>query len=454
MTIKREKMNNSGETVAIASLGCAKNLVNTEQMLFLLKEAGYQIIDYDAGSEGDGCGHDVKTDIVVINTCGFIEGAKTEAIDTILEFARAKDEGKVKRIIVTGCLPERYKEEILTQLPEIDAVVGTGSFDCIVSAVKGEGVEFFGNINSPVSETKRIITGSSVSAYIKIAEGCDNRCAYCVIPDIRGYYRSREIEKVIDEAQNLADKGYKELILVAQDLTRYGLDRYKKRILPELLLRLCDIQNLDWIRLHYLYPDDIDQHLIDVIAKYDKILKYIDMPIQHINDDILRKMNRRGTGAEIRTLIAKLRSDIPGVVIRTSLITGLPGENNREFEELCDFLRETRIERAGVFAYSAEEGTPAAKMRRPDETITTRRVELLTDIQAEVMDTFSKSRIDDVTPVLIEERAGDVYYGRSYAESPGIDGLITVTGKGISLFDIINVRITGVIDGEPYGVKV
>ena len=382
-----------------------------------------------------------------------LENAKIEAIETILEFALAKSTGRIKKIVVTGCLPQRYKDEILEEIPEIDAVVGTGSYDSIVNAVNGNKKSYFGDINAMISETKRIISGSTVSTYIKIAEGCDNKCAYCVIPSIRGNYRSRDERSIISEAKQLASNGYKELILVAQDITRYGYDKYGMRKLSVLLERLCEIEDINWIRLHYLYPHDIDGRLIDVISKYDKILKYVDMPIQHISDKILKKMNRRGTSAEIRSLIEKLRDDIHGVVIRTSLITGLPGEGDGEFNELCEFLRDMRLERAGVFAYSPEEGTPAQRMERPDADTALRRAELLTDIQSDIMEDFSRSRIGTLTPVLIESYEDGVYYGRSYAESPDIDGAIAVTGDGIELNEIIDVRLTGQTNGEPYGVK-
>ena len=466
MTTKRDNMNAKSETVAVVSLGCAKNLVNTEQMIYLLTQAGYKIVEAASDNEHDNrieSAGIIQTDVVVINTCGFIESAKTEAIETILEFAQAKERGRIKKIVVTGCLTQRYKDEILIELPEIDAVVGTGSYDCIVTAVEGtapcvdtfhtEKLAFFDDINAPVSETKRIVTGSPITAYLKIAEGCDNKCSYCIIPSIRGRYRSREIENIISEARQLVNNGYKELILVAQDITRFGQDRYGSTELPLLLERLCEIENLEWIRLHYLYPDDIDQRLIDVISKYDKILKYIDMPIQHINDMVLQKMNRRGTGVKIKQLIKKLRNEIPGVVIRTSLITGLPGEGDDEFEELCEFLREAKLERVGVFAYSPEEGTPAELMPRVDTAVATRRAELLTDIQSDIMEAFSLSRVGTIIPVVIESFENEVYYGRSYAESPDIDGTITITGDDISLNEIINIKLTGVTDGEPYGVK-
>ena len=426
--------------VAMVSLGCAKNLVNSEQMMHLLSLAGYEVT-----GDTDGA------DAVVLNTCAFIESAKMEAIDEIIALGRLKDEGKIKKLIVAGCLPERYRSEIFIEMPEIDAAVGTGGFGDIVEAVKAAagGVEkatFFGDINAPVSEAGRIITTSPAWAYLKIAEGCDNRCAYCAIPGIRGRFRSRPLDKVIDEARWLADSGTKELIIVAQDITRYGLDLYGERSLARLLVELCGIDPLRWIRLHYLYPDEIDEELVDVIAENDKILKYLDIPIQHINDEILRRMRRRGTGGQIRSLIARLRGAIPGLVLRTSLIAGLPGEGEREFEELADFLREARIERAGVFAYSPEEGTPAARMDRPDADVAESRAEILAGIQSRIMDDFNKSRVGSLAEVLVEGRDGGRCYGRSYAESPDVDGYIGIAGGDAPVNEFIEVRITGVED--------
>jgi len=437
--IRKEKT----KKVGIVSLGCAKNLVNTEQMMFLLNEAGYKVSGTPSG------------DAVVVNTCGFIESAKMEAIETIIELGRAKEQGRISKIIVAGCLPERYKREIQAEMPEIDALIGVGSFDEIVSAVtevlgSTEKPVFFGDINGPVSETKRILTTSPVWAYLKIAEGCDNHCGYCAIPAIRGRFRSRPLENIIEEAKELAERGLKELIVVAQDVTRYGLDLYGKRSLARLLTDLSDIEGLRWIRLHYLYPSDLDDQLIDVIAGKDNVLKYLDIPIQHINDGILQKMNRRGGGGDIRTLIKNLRERIPGVVLRTSIITGLPGEDEEAFEELCMFLREAKIERAGVFPYSPEEGTAAALMDCPDREIAALRAELISDIQSRIMDDFNTSRIGSVTPVLIEGSENGQYYGRSFAESPDVDGYIAVKGAAVKN-QFAQVRITGIDNGELVG---
>jgi len=441
--------------VGVISLGCSKNLVNSEQMMFLLMQAGYGV-----------SGETESADVVLINTCGFIESAKAEAIDTILEVAAAKEEGRVGHIVVAGCLPQRHKDDILYELPEIDAVVGTGSFDEIVEVVDAlrehsEAVKFFGDIDAPVSETSRVITTSSSWAYLKIAEGCDNRCAYCSIPDIRGRFRSRPLENIITEAAKLVESGTRELILVAQDVTNYGSDLYGKRRLVDLLNELNALDALEWIRLHYLYPDKIDDELIDVIAKSGKILKYLDIPIQHIDDGILKKMHRHGSGEHIRRLFKQLRERIPGVVLRTSIITGLPGEGEHEFAKLKEFLQEAKIERAGVFAYSPEKGTEAAKMGRPSRAVAERRAERIREMQAQLMYRWNESKIGSVVRVLIEHletssQEESYFLARSFSESPDVDGYIHV--KGITeqhLKDkFIEVHITGIVNGEPVGEPV
>lgn len=443
--------------VALISLGCAKNLVNSEQMLYLLREAGYEITS-DDGIDGDGSTDTGGVvDVVVVNTCGFIESAKTEAIETILELGEAKKAGKLKKIIVAGCLSERYKGEMLRELPEIDALVGVGSYQDIVAAVtaalEGKAYSKFAPNGLPDPETPRVVTTSNAWAYLKIAEGCDNRCAYCVIPNIRGPYRSRPMENVLREAEDLAQRGIRELIVIAQDITRYGLDLYGEHRLSELLEKLCRIEDIKWIRLHYLYPDEIDDRLIGVVAENDKILKYLDIPIQHISDKILRKMCRRGTGDDIRTLFKKLRERIPGVVLRTSLIAGLPGEGEKEFGELYDFLKRAKIERAGVFPYSPEEGTPAARMKYPDNETACARAESIMALQADILEAYARSRIGSVTEVLVEgtDETG-CFVGRSYAESPDIDGLVHFTGSGVVPGAFYKVQITAAPDGEPFGV--
>jgi len=432
--------------VGLISLGCAKNQVNSEQMLWLLHDAGYEI-----RPDLDG------VDVAIVNTCGFIESAKSEAIDNILELAQLKQEGKVKKIIVAGCLAERYREEMRTELPEVDAILGVGSFGDIVAAVEDVMAEReasrFGDRNAPVDEGDRVITTGPGWAYLKIAEGCDNRCAYCVIPDIRGRYRSRPLENILREARELPGLGVKELIVVAQDITRYGTDLYGRRALAELLRALAAIDGIRWIRLHYLYPDEIDDELIDVIAGEEKIVKYLDIPIQHINTGILKRMNRRGTGEEIRALFGKLRERIPDLVLRTSLIVGLPGEGEAEFEELCTFLREAKIQRAGVFPYSPEEGTPAAAMPdRCTEEEARRRAELIEDLQSRVMDEFNDRCIGRRLEVLCEgfDRLAACWYGRSWADSPDIDGKVFFTGKAVP-GEFVTVRIDDVLDGDLLG---
>ena len=321
--------------VAFVSLGCAKNLVNTEQMMALVRSAGHEITAQPEGA-----------DAAVLNTCGFIDSAKSEAIQNILELAELKKEGKLGKLLVTGCLSQRYQDELMEELPEVDGVMGTGSYTEIVPALEelmaGGTPHRFGDIDHTEEDGARIPSTPSYTAYLKIAEGCDHRCAFCIIPKLRGRYRSRTMESLLAEAKALADAGVKELIVIAQDITRYGIDLYHKRMLGELLTELCKLP-FHWIRLHYLYPDDLDDALIDVIAREPKVLNYIDIPLQHINDGILKRMCRRSTKAEILALLAKLRDRLPGLVLRTSLICGLPGEGKAEFEELCEFLREARI---------------------------------------------------------------------------------------------------------------
>ena len=434
------------ETIGLVSLGCAKNQVNGEQMLSLLGEAGYPLT---ADPE--------EAEVLIINTCAFIESAKQEAIDNILEYAALKQAGKLKKLLVTGCLSQRYPEEILAELPEVDGILGTGSYGEIVPAVeaalRGETPRLLGDISAPLSEGRRVLTTGLAWAYLKIADGCDNRCRYCVIPDLRGRYRSRPMENLLLEAKALSEMGVRELIVVAQDITRYGLDLYGKPKLSELLRELCKVEGLRWIRLHYLYPDLIDDELMDTVASEPKILKYLDIPIQHIDDGILRRMNRRGSGAELEALLSKLRQRIPGLVIRTSLITGLPGEGEEEFEALCAFLRRAKLERVGVFPYSPEEGTPAYDMPRPDGDVAAHRAELAVDLQSEIMDGFNESRLGTVTEVLAEgyDRIAGCWYGRSWAESPEVDGKIFFTGTDIQPGDFVRVRITDTLDGDLLG---
>ncbi len=407
------------------SLGCAKNLVNSEQMLYLMSEAGFRLVP-----DPDGA------DLVIVNTCGFIDAAKSEAIDNILEMAELKKQGRLGGLIVTGCLAERYKDSILEELPEIDAVLGVGSFKDIVAAARAvmerRRLALFADQSAPVDEIPRVVTTGPGWAYLRIAEGCNNFCAFCAIPYIRGRYRSRSMENILEEARDLAAHGAKELIVIAQDITRYGTDLYGKRMLAELCRRLSEIEGVCWLRLHYLYVDQFDDELIDEIASNPKIVKYLDIPIQHINDGILRRMNRRGTGGDIRALFQKLRERIPGLVLRTSLIAGLPGEGEAEFEELCTFLREARIERVGVFPFSPEEGTPAAGMEHVDAEEAQRRADLILELQAPIMEDFCAGFVGKTLDVLCEgfDEESGLWYGRSFADSPDIDGQVLFTGPG------------------------
>lgn len=433
------------KTFALISLGCAKNLVNSEQMIYLMSEAGYTLV-----SEPDGA------DLVIVNTCGFIDAAKSEAIDTILEMAELKKAGKLGGLIVTGCLSERYKGTITEELPEIDAVLGVGSFADIVRAadavMEGRHASLFGDQSAPIDEIPRVVSTGPGWAYLRIAEGCNNFCAFCAIPYIRGRYRSRKMEDIVEEARDLAAHGVKELIVIAQDITRYGTDLYGKRSLAALCRELSKIDGVEWIRLHYLYPDQFDDELIDELASNDKIVKYLDIPIQHINDKILKTMNRRGTGEEIRELLKKLRARIPGLVLRTSLISGLPGEGEAEFEELCDFLREARIERVGVFPFSPEEGTPAAEMEHVDMDEAQRRADLIMELQAPIMDDFCNSFVGKTIRVLCEglDEESGMLVGRSYADSADIDGQVVFSGSA-EAGEMTDVLIKSTDDGILFG---
>ena len=434
--------------IGFISLGCAKNQVDCERMMYRVQEAGHNVKADIVGS-----------DVVVINTCGFIDSAKSEAIDYILQTAALKAEGLVGKILVTGCLSQRYQQDILTELPEVDGILGTGSYTEIVPAIEkllsDEQVVDFGSIDAPEQETGRVVTTPEHYAFIKIAEGCDNRCSYCIIPYLRGKFRSRQMDDVLYEARMLAASGVKELIVVAQDTSRYGTDLPgHKRLLPELLRQLCEIEGLKWIRVHYVYPDEIDDEFIDVMASEPKIVKYLDIPIQHCNSKILKLMNRRGDGDFLRALFAKLRSRIPGLVIRTSLITGLPGEGEEEFQELCEFLRELRLERVGAFAFSPEEGTPAAEMEYPDNEVAQKRAELVEMLQSGIMDDYNASMIGKTMEILVDgyDEELEQFYGRTYADSPDIDGRVWLaTQEPIREGDFVKVQIDGCIDGDLSG---
>lgn len=436
--------------VGLISLGCAKNLVDSEHMLARLREAGCEIVDDMAEAE-----------VGIVNTCGFIESAKTEAIETILETAQYKQAGTMHGLVVTGCLAQRYRDEIVRDLPEVDVICGTGSYTDIVDAVaaadKREKRAYFGPMDAADLEGDRDRLTPGYTAYFKIAEGCSNTCAYCIIPKLRGKYRSRDYDALLAEARALSDAGVKELIVIAQDITKYGIDRYGKRRLPELLRALCQM-DFTWIRLHYLYPDQITEELIDVIAEEDKIVKYLDIPLQHVSKRILRAMRRPGDRESLTALIGKLRERIPGVVLRTSLIVGLPGETEEEFTELCEFLQDVRIERAGVFEFSPEEGTPAAEM--PDqidaETKENRRL-IVEELQSGVIDEYNLSRMHEEMDVLCEgyDQDAQLYYGRTYADSVEVDGKVWFASEEpCAAGDFVRVRIDDSLSADLSGVRV
>ena len=434
--------------IGFISLGCAKNQVDCERMMYRVQEAGHTVKADIVGS-----------DVVVINTCGFIDSAKSEAIDYILQTAALKAEGLVGKILVTGCLSQRYQQMILEEMPEVDGILGTGSYTEIVPAIErlleDEQVVDFGDIDAPEQETGRVVTTPEHYAFIKIAEGCDNRCSYCIIPYLRGKFRSRQMDDVLYEARMLAASGVKELIVVAQDTSRYGTDLPgHKRLLPELLRQLCQIEELKWIRVHYVYPDEIDDEFIEVMATEPKIVKYLDIPIQHCNSKILKLMNRRGDGAFLRELFAKLRERIPGLVIRTSLITGLPGEGEEEFQELCEFLRELRLERVGAFAFSPEEGTPAAEMEFVDNEIALKRAEIIEMLQSGIMDDYNASMIGREMEILVDgfDEELEQFYGRTYADSPDIDGRVWIASEEpLREGEFVKIIIDGCVDGDLSG---
>ena len=433
--------------VAFISLGCAKNLVNTEQMMALCRAAGHTVTGEPSGA-----------DVAVLNTCGFIDAAKSEAIEYILDLAKLKDAGKLKKLLVAGCLSQRYPQEIREELPEVDGILGTACYTQIVEAVDsvmhGGQPVLMGDIHRTWEDGERILTTPPYTAYLKIAEGCSNACSFCIIPKLRGRYRSRSMDSILTEARGLADRGVKELIVIAQDITRYGTDRKDGSTLAALLRELAKLP-FRWIRLHYLYPEAITPELIEVVAHTPNILHYLDIPIQHCSDAILREMNRRSTKAELTDLFARLRAAMPDVVLRTSIICGFPGETEEQFDELCDFLAAQRIQRAGVFQYSAEEGTRAAAMPdQVDEDTARRRAELLTDLQSRVMEQYNEQRLGTVAEVLCEGFDEDegCFVGRTYAESVEIDGRILFTAAGdIPAGEFVSVRFTGTCDGDMTG---
>ena len=437
--------------IGFISLGCAKNQVDCERMMYRVQEAGF-----DVQPDVVGC------DVVVINTCGFIDSAKSEAIDFILQMGQLKEQGLIGKILVTGCLSQRYQEVIMQEMPEVDGILGTGNYTEIVEAIErlldNETVSEFASIDTPEVECGRILTTPEHYAYIKIAEGCDNRCSYCIIPYLRGKFRSRQMDDILYEARILAANGIKELIVVAQDTSRYGTDFPEhKRLLPELLRELCKIDGFEWIRVHYVYPDEIDDEFIDVMATEPKIVKYLDLPIQHCNSKILKLMNRRGDGQFLRDLFAKLRERIPGLVLRTSVITGLPGEGEEEFAELCEFLKEQRLERVGAFPFSPEEGTTAAEMEFVDSEVAQARAQMVETLQSRIMDDYNASMMGKTLDVLVDgfDEELEQFYGRTFADSPEIDGRVWIaTQEAISEGTFVKVLVDAVIDGDLSGCLV
>lgn len=434
--------------VGMVSLGCPKNLVDAEHMLYMLRERDCVIVP-DAA----------LADIVIVNTCGFIESAKQEAIDTILEFCVLKNEGRIKAVIVTGCLAERYRDEILTEMPEVDAVVGIGKneelYEIISRVQNGEKVCEYGDKRALNIDGRRIISTEGYLAYLKIAEGCSNCCSYCAIPQIRGPFRSRTMESVLEEARWLAKVGVKEVILIAQDTTRYGEDLYGETKLAELLQELCKIDGFKWIRMLYCYPERISDKLIEVIKNEDKIVKYIDMPIQHCNGEILKRMNRPGDNASLRALIGKIRNEIPDITLRTTLITGFPGETNEQFEELSAFVKDMRFERLGCFAYSQEEGTPACDFENQVPLKTReKRAEIIMDEQMLISESVNERMMGKTLEVVTEgfDRYAECYFGRSVYDAPEIDGKIFFTSeRKLALGEFVNVLIDDTLDFDLIG---
>lgn len=438
--------------VGMVSLGCAKNQVDGEMLMASLKNAGYELSD-DAA----------LADVAIINTCGFIESAKAESIEEILELVTLKKEGRIKKIVVTGCLSQRYQQEIRKEIPEVDAVVGIGAngeiAEIIGKIMQGETQDVFPEKEKMPLCGDRELSTPSYFAYLKIAEGCDNRCTYCAIPLIRGGYRSRTIENIVEEAQKLVDDGAKELIVIAQDTSRYGLDLYGELKLPVLLRQLCRIEKLRWVRLLYCYPDTVTDELLDVMASEEKIVKYIDLPLQHASGRVLKAMNRRGDKESLLKLIAHMREKVPGLILRTTLITGFPGETEEDFTELSEFVQEVRFDRLGCFAYSQEEDTPAALLPdQIDEETKNRRAEIIMEQQMEIMQQKGEEMIGKAVTVLTEgfDRYAECYFGRTAADSPDIDGKVFFTAQGNKPYfgQFVKVRIEDCMDCDLTGERI
>lgn len=427
----------NGYKVGMISLGCPKNQVDGEALLAKLAAAGYQIVNEIENS-----------DVMIVNTCGFIEDAKREAIDTILEVAQYKEAGVISALVVTGCLAERYQDEILKEMPEVDAVIGIGANADIVKvcdkALCGIQTSNYPNKCYLPIDDERLLSTPSHWAYLKIAEGCDNRCSYCAIPGIRGKFRSRKIESVVDEAKSLVNRGVKEIILVAQDTTKYGQDLYGEYSLDKLLKELVKIDGLEWIRLFYCYPQRITDSLIEVIANEEKVCNYIDIPLQHSDTTVLKNMNRVGDGNDYRVLLDKMRKAIPDLALRTTFMVGFPGETDEQFENLCNFVKDMKFDKMGCFTFSPEEDTPAFDMdNQIDEDVKKRRQEVLMNAQYSITEASNKSRVGNVYKVIIDSFADGKYTGRSYMDSPEIDsGIIFTSNKKLNIGDFVNVKIT------------
>ena len=426
-----------GYKVGMISLGCPKNQVDGEALLAKLAAAGYQIVNEIENS-----------DVMIVNTCGFIEDAKREAIDTILEVAQYKEAGIISALVVTGCLAERYQDEILKEMPEVDAVIGIGANADIVKvcdkALCGIQTSNYPNKCYLPIDDERVLSTPSHWAYLKIAEGCDNRCSYCAIPGIRGKFRSRKMESVVEEAKGLVNRGVKEIILIAQDTTKYGQDLYGEYSLDKLLKELVKIDGLEWIRLFYCYPQRITDSLIDVIANEEKVCNYIDIPLQHSDTTVLKNMNRVGDGNDYKALLDKMRKAIPDLALRTTFMVGFPGETDEQFENLCDFVKEMKFDKMGCFTFSPEEDTPAFDMdNQIDEDVKKRRQEVLMNAQYSITEASNKNRVGNVYKVIIDSYADGKYVGRSYMDSPEIDsGIIFTSREKLNIGDFVNVRIT------------
>lgn len=438
--------------VGIISLGCAKNRVDAEMLLYRIRNAGYKL-----------CEDVAMADVAIINTCGFIESAKQESIEEILELSELKKEGKIKAIIVTGCLAERYKEEVMKEIPEADAVVGIGANDDIVKIIdevlQGKKQQCFPDKLLLPLEGGRIQSTPYYYAYLKIAEGCDNHCTYCAIPMIRGKFRSRKMEDIIAEAKHLAEKDVKELVVVAQDTSLYGKDIYGEIMLAKLLKKLCEIDGIRWIRVLYCYPDKITDELLQVMAEEEKIVKYLDLPLQHCNGRVLKTMNRKGNKEELVELIAKIREKVPGIVLRTTFIAGFPTETEEEFAELENFAKEVRFERVGCFAYSQEENTPAAKLEpQIPEYVKERRAEIIMENQQKIMEEFCQKLDGKTIEVLVEgyDQYAECFFGRSAWDAPEVDGSVffTVTGRKPAPGEFVKVKIDDFLNCDPIGEMV